>query len=84
MELTENKPIISVVIPIYNSESTIGICVESIISQTFADIEIVLVDDGSSDRSGKICDEYAHQDQGTFRSSCSRNTPCTWGMGLLC
>jgi len=62
MELTDNKPIISVVIPIYNSESTIGICVESIISQTFADIEIVLVDDGSSDRSGKICDEYAHQD----------------------
>lgn len=56
------KPLISVVVPIYNSESTIGECVESIVNQSLADIEIVLVDDGSTDRSGVICDDFAHKD----------------------
>ena len=50
---------ISVVIPIYNGEKYLRECVESILSQTFKDIEIVMVDDGSKDLSGFICDEYA-------------------------
>lgn len=50
---------ISVVIPVYNVEKTLRRCVESVLRQTFKNYEIILVDDGSPDNSGKICDEYA-------------------------
>ena len=52
------KPKISVVIPIYNMEKYLKRCVDSIINQTFKDLEIILVNDGSKDNSGKICEEY--------------------------
>lgn len=52
---------ISVVIPIYNGEKYLRECVDSILAQTFKDIEIVMVDDGSKDSSGAICDEYAEK-----------------------
>lgn len=53
---------ISVIVPIYNVEKYLVRCIESIINQTFRDLEIILVDDGSTDSSGKICDEYALTD----------------------
>lgn len=53
---------VSVIIPIYNLENFINECVESVLSQTIKNIEIILVDDGSSDSSGTICDNYAKQD----------------------
>lgn len=53
---------ISIVIPIYNIEKYLVQCIESIVEQTYSDIEIVLVDDGSTDNSGAICDEYAGRD----------------------
>lgn len=53
---------VSVVIPIYNAEGYLGKCIDSIISQTWKNIEIILVDDGSKDGSSKICDEYAKKD----------------------
>jgi len=53
---------ISIIVPIYNIEKYLVECIESILSQTFFDIEIVLVDDGSIDSSGLICDEYALKD----------------------
>lgn len=53
---------ISVVVPVYNVEKYLAKCVDSILSQTFKDFEIILVDDGSSDRSGTICDEYSTKD----------------------
>lgn len=56
------KPIISVIVPVYNAEDTIKKCVDSILSQTFVNIQIVLVDDGSPDGAGIICDEYASKD----------------------
>jgi len=50
---------ISVVVPIYNVEPYIKRCIDSILNQTYKDLDIILVDDGSPDRCGEICDEYA-------------------------
>ena len=52
----------SIIVPVYNVESYLRCCIESILSQTFADFELLLIDDGSSDSSGRICDEYAKKD----------------------
>ena len=54
--------LISVVVPVYNVERYLGKCLESIVRQTYANIEIVLVDDGSTDSGGQICDLYANKD----------------------
>ena len=54
---------ISVLIPVYNTEKYLRECVDSTISQTYSQLEIILVDDGSADNSGKICDEYAQNDK---------------------
>ena len=53
---------LSVVIPVYNVEKYLDKCVESIVNQTFEDLEIILVDDGSTDESGKMCDEWTKKD----------------------
>ena len=55
-------PQISVVVPVYNAELYLQRCVNSILSQAYSDFELILVDDGSQDGSGQICDEYAAQD----------------------
>ena len=55
-------PCISVIVPVYQAEATIRRCVNSILSQTHTDLELILVDDGSTDRSGNICDECAAAD----------------------
>ncbi|MGN0358876.1 MAG: glycosyltransferase family 2 protein [Blautia sp.] len=57
------EPRISVIIPVYNVELYLRRCVDSVISQDYTDLEIILVDDGSSDNSGAICDEYANKDE---------------------
>ena len=54
--------LISVIIPIYNVEKYVGECIDSVFAQDYKDLEIILVDDGSTDSSGKICDEYALKD----------------------
>lgn len=56
-------PKISIIVPIYKAEKYINRCIDSIIAQTFTDWECILVDDGSPDNSGKICDEYAECDE---------------------
>ena len=53
---------ISIIIPVYNVEKYLAKCIDSILSQTFTDWELILIDDGSVDQSGKICDEYACKD----------------------
>lgn len=55
-------PLISVIVPVYKVEPYLSRCIDSILSQTFTDFEIILVDDGSPDNCGKICDEYAQKD----------------------
>ncbi len=57
------KPQISVIVPIYNAERHLRRCVKSILTQTFADIEVILVNDGSKDRSWDLCEEFALQDK---------------------
>ena len=55
-------PKISVIVPVYNVENKLSRCIDSILNQTFNDFELLLVDNGSPDKSGKICDEYAKKD----------------------
>lgn len=57
------KDLISIIIPVYNVEKYLEKCVESVINQTYKNIEIILVDDGSTDNSGKICDELSKKDE---------------------
>lgn len=52
------EKLISVIVPVYNAEKTIKRCIESLVNQTYKNIEIILVDDGSTDESGEICDNY--------------------------
>ena len=54
---------VSIIVPVYQVEKYIRQCVDSILAQTFTDFELILVDDGSKDRSGEICDEYAGMDE---------------------
>lgn len=57
------NPKISVIVPVYNVETFLPRCLDSLLAQTFPDFEILLIDDGSKDRSGDICDKYALKDQ---------------------
>ncbi len=57
-----HKYVISVIVPVYKVEKLLNKCVDSIINQTFKDIEIILVDDGSPDNCGTMCDDYASKD----------------------
>ena len=55
-------PRVSIIVPVYNTERYLTRCIESILSQTFTDFELILIDDGSTDKSGTICDEYRSVD----------------------
>ena len=55
-------PEVSVIVPVYNVESYLPECLDSILAQSFRDYELILVDDGSTDKSGAICEEYAEKD----------------------
>ena len=59
----DKQELISVIIPIYNVEKYIDRCLKSLMEQTYKNLEIILIDDGSIDNSGKICDEYAKKDK---------------------
>lgn len=82
-------PLISIIVPVYKAENVLHYCVESILNQTFRDFELILVDDGSPDNSGKICDEYSaidnrvrviHKENGGVSSA--RNTGIDQSKGV--
>lgn len=58
-----DMPVVSIIVPVYNVEAYIERCIQSLLDQTEPAIEVILVDDGSTDRSGQLCDQYAETDQ---------------------
>ena len=84
------EELISIIIPVYNVENYLDRCIKSVLSQTYSEIEIILVDDGSTDSSGEICDQYAgistrvkviHKENGGLSSA--RNTGMTVAAGNI-
>ena len=57
-----SNPTVSVIIPVYNAQEGIKQCLDSLLNQSFTDFEIILLNDGSTDNSGIICQEYAQKD----------------------
>ena len=55
------KPLVSIIVPVYNVEPWLNKCIDSLIAQSYKDIEILLINDGSTDKSGNICDEYLNK-----------------------
>lgn len=55
-------PLISIIVPVYNTEEYLQRCIDSILGQTYTNFELLLIDDGSTDRSGELCDDYAKKD----------------------
>ena len=60
--MDEKKPLISIIVPVYNVEDYIEECLESLVKQTYKNLEIILIDDGSTDNSGENCDDYVLKD----------------------
>ena len=66
-----NKPLISIIVPVYNVEIYLAECIDSLIKQTYPYIEILLLNDGSTDNSGKICEDYMQKDRKSTRLNSS-------------
>lgn len=60
--MNNKQPLVSIIIPVYKVEKYLPACIDSVLSQTYSNLEIILVDDGSPDRCGEICDAYAEKD----------------------
>ena len=62
MKELNRQPIVSIIIPVFNTEKYLADTIDSVLNQTYKKLEIILVDDGSTDNSGAICYEYAEKD----------------------
>lgn len=61
--MSQNKPLVSIVVPVYNAQDFLSECIDSILEQSYQNIEIILVNDGSTDSSGQTCDSYGKMDK---------------------
>lgn len=86
------NPLISIIVPVYNSEKTLDRCINSILEQTFQNWELLLINDGSTDRSREICDEYTlkdkriktiHKENGGVSSARNKGIKCSKGDYIL-
>ena len=57
-----SEKVVSIIVPVYNVEAYLAQCIDSLINQTYPHLEVLLIDDGSTDSSGQICDDYAKKD----------------------
>ena len=62
-EEVENKPNVSIIVPVYNAEKYISECIESILNQSYKNFELIMVNDGSTDKCGMICNQYENFDK---------------------
>ena len=62
-EVRQMNPVVSIIVPIYNAQVQLNRCIDSVLNQDFEDFELILVNDGSKDASGEICDRYAAEDE---------------------
>ena len=77
------KPKISVVIPVFNTEQYLDVCLESVINQTYSNIEIIIINDGSTDSSAQICQSYAESDSRiTFINKANQGVSATRNIGI--
>ena len=88
--MIKDKELISVIVPVFNIENYLPRCLETIAAQTYQNLEIILVDDGSTDSSGKICDDFAVKDQrarvihqSNSKLWAARNAGKKWPMGNI-
>ncbi|MBF0780171.1 SP_1767 family glycosyltransferase [Granulicatella sp. 19428wC4_WM01] len=65
-KINEQKEVVTVIVPVYNAEKYLRTCIDSILRQTYASIRLLLINDGSTDSSAQICEEYAQQDERVF------------------
>lgn len=80
-------PKISIIVPVYNTEKKLSHCIDSILKQTFTDFELLLIDDGSTDRSGEICDVYADKDNRIHifhKNNGGVSSARNWGLNKAC
>lgn len=61
-----NNPLVSIIVPVYNVQNSVARCLESICAQTWKDIEVILVNDGSRDESFSICEQFREKDPASF------------------
>ena len=66
---------VSIIVPVYNVEAYLERCIESLLGQTYRNIEIILIDDGSDDASKEICDRYAAADSRVYRHRRAESCP---------
>jgi glycosyltransferase involved in cell wall biosynthesis len=62
IDIDEKRPLISVIVPVYNTKTYLEKCIKSIVTQTYDNLEIILIDDGSDDGSAEVCDKWKHKD----------------------